>query len=66
MTGFRNPHTSRDLSRMLTLQAGYLRKAGLMKEAAALARRAEEIGLYAATMEALRSAPIRLENGARA
>ena len=26
MTGLRSPHTSRDLSRMLTLQAGYLRK----------------------------------------
>jgi len=52
------------LSRMMTLQAAYLREAGLLREAEALCARAEVFDGFAATMQALRSAPIRDEAAA--
>ena len=51
--------TPQSLSRMMVLQAEYLRDAGLFREAEALSARAEAYDAFASVMAALRTAPIR-------
>jgi hypothetical protein len=65
MIDFRTPYDPRDLSRMMSLQASYLRQDGLVIEARALAKRADEFGAYAMLMQDLGTLPVRSESGAR-